>query len=64
MKVKVQTCWNGRTFLFRALIAGGKRVHLGAGDDPKWNRKVATEMLDLIEADTGLDRTKIRFVHI
>lgn len=62
MKVKIQTCWNGHYFLFRALIAGGLRVP--AGDNASWNRKIAREMLNLIETETGLDRRKIRFVHV
>lgn len=62
MKVKVQTCWcGGDKFVFRALIGGGLRIP--AGDSPKWTRKHATAMLDLLE-DSGFDRRNIRFVHV
>lgn len=59
--VRVQYCWDGgEKFFFRALICGGLRVHAPAG---KWTRKVASEMLDLLEVEAGLDRKKVRFVH-
>ena len=61
MKVKIQRCWaGGEKFYFRALICGGLLVrHDGSG----WNRKTATEMLDLLEVH-GFDRSSVRFVHV
>lgn len=61
MQVRIQTCWNGHTFRFRALVCGG--LSIPAGDDPVWTRKVASEMLDVLEVH-GFERRKIRFVHV
>lgn len=61
MKIKVQTCWCGSYFVFRALICGGLRIKSESG---KWNRKSATEMLDLLETELSVDRRNIRFVHV
>lgn len=59
MKVKIQKCWHGGDkFSFRALVCGGLLIKCEPGDD--WQRKYATAMLDLLEAE-GLDRSKIRF---
>jgi len=61
MKVKVQSCWaGGDKFYFRALVCGGLRVR---HDGSAWNRKVASEMLDLLEVH-GFDRSVVRFVHV
>ena len=61
MKVKVQNCWAGSDkFYFRALVCGGLLVrHDGSG----WSRKIATEMLDLLEVH-GFNRSVVRFVHV
>ena len=68
MKVKVQYCWcGGDKFIWRALIAGGLRIPAdGNGlripaDGNEWSRKAASEMLDLIEKEVGLNRRDIRF---
>ena len=62
MVVKVQTCWKGGDkFCFRALICGGLLLRT---KDCKWDRRVASEMLDLIEIETGLPRQSIRFKHV
>ena len=59
MKVKVQYCWcGGDKFIWRALIAGGLRI---PADGNEWSRKAASEMLDLIEKEVGLNRRDIRF---
>lgn len=62
MKIKVQTCWTGRSdnFVFRALVCGGLLVQTTDGE---WDRKSATEMLDLLEIH-GYERSKIRFTHV
>lgn len=60
MIVKVQTCWNGHGFLFRALVCGGLLIR---SDDGKWSRRTATAMLDLLEIE-GFDRSRIRFRHV
>lgn len=63
MKVKVQFCWcGGDKFVFRALICGGLLVRSDARGN--WSRSVASEMLDLITANTTIDRRKVRFVHV
>lgn len=60
MRIKVQFCWKGGDhYVFRALICGGLLVRAD-----KWSRAVATEMLDLIAIETGLDRSSIRFIHV
>lgn len=60
MTVKVQFCWcGGDKYVFRALLCGGLLVRA-----EKWSRKVASEMLDLIEVETGLCRKSIRFKHV
>lgn len=61
MKVRVQFCWcGGDKYVWRALIGGGLRIPASSNT---WDRKTASEMLDLIEVETGLDRSSIRFVH-
>jgi hypothetical protein len=63
MKIKVQTCWNGNNrFYFRALIGGG--ILINVDEDPVWNRKIASLMLDEIERSCGVDRKTVRFVHV
>ena len=52
MRVKVQRCWGGSDrYYYRALICGGLLVRVADGE--YWNRRVASRMLDLIEAETG-----------
>lgn len=60
MKITIQTCWNGHRLMFRALVCGGVLL---TTEDGKWRRSDATRMLDLLEMN-GLDRRKIRFVHV
>lgn len=57
MKIKIQTCWTGHKFCFRALVCGGLRV---PSEDGEWNRKTAKEMLDVLEIH-GYNRKNIRF---
>jgi hypothetical protein len=61
VKIKIQSCFaGGQKFYFRALVCGGLLVrHDGSG----WNRRIATEMLDLLEVH-GFDRSSVRFVHV
>lgn len=60
MKVRVQRCWcGGDKFVFRALICGGLLVRA-----EEWDRRVASEMLDLLEVEAGVDRRNVRFVHV
>lgn len=61
MKIKVQTCWTGNGFCFRALICGGLRIR---SEDGIWRRSDATRMLDLLEAEGFCERSKIRFHHV
>ena len=60
MRIKVQTCWTGHAFCFRALVCGGLRV---PSPDGVWTRRIASEMLDLLEVH-GFDRSKVRFNHV
>lgn len=60
MKIKVQTCWNGHGFVFRALVCGGIRI---PSEDGIWRRSDATLMLNVLEAE-GFERSKIRFNHV
>ncbi len=63
MKVKVQRCWGGNDrYYYRALIAGGLLVRVGEGE--WWSRSVASQMLDMIEANAGIPRHRVRFVHV
>ena len=62
MKVRVQICWcGGDKFVYRAVLCGGLRV---SAPDGKWSRKVASELLDLIEIETGYARRNVRFIHV
>ncbi len=60
MKIKVQSCWTGHGYCFRALVCGGLRVSSESG---KWTRRTAIEMLDVLEVH-GYKRSKVRFVHV
>lgn len=60
MRIKVQKCWTGHKFCFRALVCGGLRV---PSDDGVWTRADAGKMLDVLEVH-GFERRKIRFVHV
>ena len=62
MKVKVQFCWaGGDRYYFRALICGGLRIRT---ETSTWTRRHAKEMLDLICAESSLNRSSIRFIHV
>ena len=60
MKIKIQTCWNGHHFYFRALIGGGIRVR---SDDGQWTIEDAIEMRKALEAN-GIYAKRYRFVHV
>lgn len=63
MKVRVQMCYCGNDkFVVRALVCGGLRV---LAPDGKWTRKVATDLLDILETHFPLvSRRNIRFTHV
>jgi hypothetical protein len=63
MRIKIQTCWcGGDKLVFRALVCGGLRVGTETG---KWDRKAASEMLDLLEVEMpGIVRRNVRFIHV
>lgn len=61
MKIKVQYCWaGGDNFYFRTLACGGVRIPT---ENDKCKRKHATEMLNILEC-YGIERKKVRFVHV
>lgn len=62
MNIKVQTCYCGNDkFVFRALVCGGLRIRTETG---VWDRRAASEMLDLLEIELNVDRRNIRFIHV
>lgn len=61
MQIKVQTCWSGHTFKFRALVCGGLLV---SSADGKWTRAAASEMLDLVTMHINVERSNVRFIHV
>lgn len=60
MKIKIQTCWTGHGYCFRALIGGGIRIR---SEDGHWTRKDAIEMRQTLEAN-GIKARRFRFVHV
>ena len=62
MRLKIDMCWcGGDKFIARANVCGGLRV---SAPDGKWTRKVATQMLDLLEVEIpSVGRRNFRFVH-
>ena len=63
VKIRIQFCMVGSDrFCWRALVCGGLRI---PAESSTWDRKTASRMLDLLEIELpGVDRSKIRFVHV
>ena len=61
MKVNVERCWSGGgdRFTFRLTLPDGSR-EIVSGQE--WNRRTASEALDVLESVYHLKRTAIRFV--
>ncbi len=60
MKIKVQTCWTGHKFCFRALVCGGLIVQ---SEDGIWTKEIASQMLDILQIH-GYKRENVRFNHV
>ena len=62
MVIKAYPCFHGNSgFSYRLETAGGKRFRLPNPDGGPWNRRLATNALDLLEVETGVKRKNIRF---
>ena len=61
MRVKSEMCWHGHGFSARLTLPCGTRLVVNAPEET-WCRAVAIRARDLIVAETGIDRNKIRFV--
>jgi hypothetical protein len=63
MKVKVESTWAGGASLFFTLtIPDGRRFRVNAGALGDWSRDVASRARSLLEMETGLSRSRFRFV--
>lgn len=61
MRIKVEACWGGnQCYYFRLTLPDGSREYLRG---EYWDRALAREALDKLEALYGLRRSAIRFVH-
>ena len=59
MLVFVESCWGGgQSTYFRLTLKDGRRFSLSCEE---WNRKTARKALDLLEAEIGVDRRRVRF---
>ena len=64
MNVKVVSCWNGgHKHFYHLQRRDGQRITLSGVGLP-WDRAAATKALNFIEQDWGVDRSKVRFVHV
>ena len=61
MKVKSEMCWHGHGFSVRLTLPNGTRLVLPCPEET-WCRSVAIRAKDLIQAETGITRDKIRFI--
>jgi hypothetical protein len=63
MKVKVESTWHGGASLFFLLILpDGRRFEVNAGALGDWSRDVASRARSLLEMETGISRSRFRFV--
>ena len=62
MQVKAEICWNGgHSHSVRLTLPSGLRLVLPVPEEV-WCRAVATRAKDLVQAETGIARHKIRFI--
>lgn len=64
MNVKVYSCWDGGHKHFYRLVGPDGQVARCHYNRIPWNRATATDALNLIQLDWGVDRSKVRFVHV
>lgn len=65
MIVRVQRCWAGnRNYWWELRLPSGKRLMLRNDEGEPWSRAYSTSALNLIESETRVDRSKIRFRHV
>lgn len=65
MNVKVTYSWDANHNLFYRLEgSGGSALELRRAGCPWKNAGAAKKALDLIEANWGVTRSKVRFVHV
>lgn len=60
MRVKADMCWSGK-FVCRLTLPNGSRLVFDAPEE-RWCRAVAIRAKELIMAETGIRRDKIRFI--
>ena len=60
MRVKTDMCWHGHGFSVRLTLPSGVRLSLPVPEE-SWCRSVAIRAKDLVQAETGIARDKIRF---
>ena len=58
IRVKVEGCWGGKERYFLLTWGNGHWQHLHA---EKWNRRTASEALNILEHVYHLDRRSVRF---
>lgn len=58
MTVKVEACWNGRDMCQRITMPDGSRETIRRD---AWDRKAASEAIDLLEHVYGFGRRNVRF---
>ena len=58
MKVKVEACWDGKARYYRLTMPGGARERINR---EVWDRKAASEALNLLENVYHLPRRSVRF---
>lgn len=61
MRVKTDMCWHGHGFSVRLTLPSGVRLVLLVPEE-SWCRAVAVRAKDLVQAETGAARHRIRFV--
>lgn len=60
MQVKAEMCWHGHGHSVRLTLPNGVRLVVPAPEET-WCRAVAIRAKDLVQAETGVARHRIRF---
>ena len=60
MRVKTDMCWHGHGFSVRLTLPNGVRLSMPVPEET-WCRAAAIRAKDLVQAETGIARHKIRF---
>jgi hypothetical protein len=61
MIIRVENCVHGSRWNFRLTMPNGNRECIPHEEGENWNRKFASEALDLLESVYGCVRSNIRF---